>query len=154
MQSDNVYHLLYRSFKSDYFDENEVGKIVASSLLNNTHLGITGILMYRDGIFIQLLEGDEDDLLKLYEEHICKDKRHHDCKVLVSKDNQTRIFNGWNMGVVSKNLLHSEFPSFFELIEQKLEKIDDDELYEDQLISFLRKFNKSNPDLSVSPQRP
>jgi len=52
------------------------------------------------------------------------------------------------MGLVSKSLLYSEFPDFFELMEQKIEEIDEDELGESQLINFLQKFNKSKPNLS------
>jgi len=85
MDSNKVYHLLYRSFKSDYLDENQVGDIIVSARRNNTLLEITGILMYRDKIYVQLLEGYKNKVLKLYEKNICKDKRHHDQKVLVSK---------------------------------------------------------------------
>lgn len=117
-----VSQILYRSYKSDYFDESEVKNILTVSQKNNALLDITGILIYRDGIFIQLLEGDKKTISELYTSKIAKDERHKDCRVLMNLENQARIFPQWSMGVLGKNLLHSKFPEAFKEMEKKIEE--------------------------------
>lgn len=52
--------------------------------------------MYHDGRFVQLLEGDEADVKKLYKT-IRKDSRHHRVRLLNTEENHHRLFNSWNM---------------------------------------------------------
>jgi hypothetical protein len=136
-----VSQILYRSYKSDYFNESEVENILTVSRKNNALLDITGILVYRDGVFIQLLEGDKKSISELYTSKITKDRRHKDCRILLDLDDQTRIFPHWSMGVLGKSLLSSKFPDAFKDLE---EKIVNDHL---SLLEFFRALNRE--DLSL-----
>lgn len=64
---------------------------------NNGQNDITGILLYSNRTFFQILEGDEKKIEQLYE-IIKKDKRHKNITLLEKKDIIDREFPYWNMG--------------------------------------------------------
>ena len=61
--------------------------------------GITGILCYGGGIFLQGFEGGRAQVNELYS-HIQKDPRHTDVTLLVYEEILERRFGGWSMGQV------------------------------------------------------
>lgn len=63
---------------------------------NNKH-GITGMLLYRGGNFIQVIEGENEEVLQLYE-NIKADPRHKDVTLLTQDPITTRQFHDWSMG--------------------------------------------------------
>jgi hypothetical protein len=62
----------------------------------NAGKDITGILLYCDGNFMQLLEGDEDEVRSLYG-RIETDRRHVDVKTLFTKETEERWLKDWAM---------------------------------------------------------
>ncbi|MEI8609060.1 BLUF domain-containing protein [Enterovibrio sp. Hal110] len=64
---------------------------------NNEALGITGMLLYRDGDFIQAIEGDEHVVSSLFEK-ICRDHRHYGIVEMMRKSLVERQFKDWSMG--------------------------------------------------------
>lgn len=62
---------------------------------NRAH-GITGMLLYFDMVFFQVLEGPRVALEQLYE-RICKDVRHQDVTTHVSEAVDERLFPEWSM---------------------------------------------------------
>lgn len=64
--------------------------------LNNQTHGITGMLFYRSGHFLQVIEGDNSIVETLYEK-ICSDSRHNAIKTLLEGDIDTRMFGHWDM---------------------------------------------------------
>lgn len=94
-----VFQLAYLSFASEAFDKDVdrgMGEILDVAVSNNKDLNITGMLLFKGGIFIQLLEGDKEDVLNLYG-RIASDLRHEGLKVLVKQDNSERLFEHWSM---------------------------------------------------------
>ena len=67
----------------------------------NASLGITGLLLYKHGSFMQALEGDEETVRSLFET-IRADKRHHDVNTILTITVSQRQFPDWSMGF--KNL--------------------------------------------------
>lgn len=63
----------------------------------NAENGITGILLYCDGIFVQLLEGEETKVNETFD-RIAKDPRHKDLRNIVSTSSEKRYFPEWKMG--------------------------------------------------------
>lgn len=59
--------------------------------------------------FIQLLEGDRDDVLSTFAK-ICDDPRHNHIQILIEGSSDQRIFNDWSMGF--KQLSHDELTDF------------------------------------------
>ncbi len=67
------------------------------SRARNLQRGITGLLLFRDGIFIQVLEGKTADVQFLYR-LICQDPRHHSAVKLLEERISSRRFPSWSMG--------------------------------------------------------
>lgn len=74
--------------------------ILAESRRHNPACGITGILCYGGGIFLQALEGGRAQVSELYG-HIQKDVRHKDVVLLHYEEISERRFGGWTMGQVN-----------------------------------------------------
>lgn len=62
----------------------------------NRSAGISGCLLYRDGYFMQLLEGQRERVLALYD-RIRADARHTDCRLVLESPVATRAFRDWGM---------------------------------------------------------
>ena len=78
-------------------DIENIGKV---SQTNNSREGITGVLLSCNGIFFQILEGEEENIDTLYEK-ILNDDRHHQILCLKSELNVTeRRFPEWSMEVI------------------------------------------------------
>lgn len=75
-------------------------KILLYSRVNNRKSGLTGVLCFGDGCFLQCLEGEEDLINKLLLK-LKEDSRHSDFTVLWQKPIQTRSFGRWEMKFVA-----------------------------------------------------
>ena len=92
--------------------------ILAESRSHNPASGITGILCYGGGIFLQAIEGGRSAVNRLYS-HILHDGRHRQVELLAFEEICERRFGGWTMGQVnlaklnhSIVLKYSEKPEF------------------------------------------
>ena len=92
--------LLYASRVSDPASSSDTESILAQSRSHNPACGITGILCYGGGIFLQALEGGRMQVSELYG-HIQKDIRHKDVVLLHYEEITERRFGGWTMGQVN-----------------------------------------------------
>ena len=75
----------------------ELLDILEVARANNTQLQVTGMLMYSDGSFIQVLEGQPPVVEKLLRK-IRRDTRHRGFLMLLDRVVQERDFEGWSMG--------------------------------------------------------
>ena len=91
-----VYRLIYVSSAVEYFDEAALADLLAQARTNNARLGITGLLLYGEGAFLQLLEGPRDAVESLYAT-IREDSRHTLCMVLDEDAHVPRLFGDWRM---------------------------------------------------------
>jgi hypothetical protein len=73
--------------------------ILDQSRRNNNVDDITGLLLYHDGNFFQILEGPKDKVEACYG-HIERDPRHSGCLVLLTGDIEARSFASWDMGFI------------------------------------------------------
>ena len=64
---------------------------------NNSARGITGMLVYSDRTFFQILEGEEKDVNEVYK-IIAQDPRHTDVVTIETKKITEREFPYWSMG--------------------------------------------------------
>ncbi len=70
--------------------------IIGASARNNGYDGITGILVFADGVFIQLIEGPRGKVDALMV-RIRADKRHRNLNVLGETTDNIRLFDAWSM---------------------------------------------------------
>ena len=69
-------------------------RVVAKA--RNEARGITGVLFYENGRFLQLIEG-ERSMVRLLIEEINRDPRHTDITVLIDERLPTQQFSDWSM---------------------------------------------------------
>ena len=91
--------LLYASRAVDS-SADAISGILSQSRQYNPTSGITGILCYGGGIFLQAIEGGRSAVSELYG-HIQKDARHKDVVLLDFEEISERRFGGWTMGTVN-----------------------------------------------------
>ena len=70
-----MYYLIYSSKASDGMNETDLKQILAKAEEKNKKQNITGLLVYFNGTFIQMLEGKKEDVLETFE-RIEDDDRH------------------------------------------------------------------------------
>lgn len=92
--------LLYVSNTSRDTTPAALDRILAVSRANNVLVGVTGLLLYIDGGFLQILEGEERCVRELYT-RICADKRHWEARLLLDREVEAPAFLGWSMGFES-----------------------------------------------------
>ncbi len=75
----------------------ELDNVLAQARTNNAALGLTGMLLFHEGTFFQVLEGDRSVVEALYAK-IARDVRH--CRVtrLIIEPIEKRAFAQWTMG--------------------------------------------------------
>lgn len=87
---------LYASNTSRGLSDVVLEDILASSRKNNFRSGITGILLFIEGGFMQVLEGPGPAVSQTFD-RISKDRRHWNTTVLLDRD-APRTFSEWSMG--------------------------------------------------------
>ena len=99
--------LLYASRAVDT-SPSAIEAILSQSRQHNPGCGITGILCYGGGIFLQAIEGGRSAVNELYG-HIQRDVRHKDVELLHFEEISERRFGGWTMGQVNLSKLNHSF---------------------------------------------
>jgi hypothetical protein len=89
--------LVYMSSATEPFDDDALEAVLAHARERNTEDGLTGLLLHRDGRFMQLLEGPYDAVLSTYR-RILADDRHDSVRLLAEESIHTRRFPEWSMG--------------------------------------------------------
>ena len=97
--------LLYASRATD-LNPDAIEAILSQSRNYNPTCGITGILCYGGGIFLQAIEGGRMAVSELYG-HIQKDARHKDVVLLHYEEITERRFGGWTMGQVNMSKINT-----------------------------------------------
>lgn len=92
-----MFSLVYVSSATLPFSGEDLRALLATCRKNNAALGITGMLLYKDGNFMQVLEGDEEAVRGLYE-RIAADPRHGGEITLQEGLAEGRQFPDWSMG--------------------------------------------------------
>ena len=97
--------LMYASRAVPALDQEELVTILRQSKANNPSTGVTGVLCYSGGIFLQVLEGGRSAVNKLYN-RIGADPRHTDVELLLYEEIGERRFASWSMGQVNMSRLN------------------------------------------------
>jgi hypothetical protein len=93
----SVFQLLYASGGSRTITSEDINDILLKSRTNNAALGITGLLLFADNMFIQVLEGEEREVRDLAS-RIKRDPRHRNFMELIELTSANRAFAQWQMG--------------------------------------------------------
>jgi hypothetical protein len=94
------YQIIYSSQATNPMSTNSLEEILTDARVGNKKHNITGVLVYFDGVFVQILEGDKDAVCKLMVS-IARDSRHHSVKIFYEAEVEKRAFESWNMAYLS-----------------------------------------------------
>lgn len=92
-----VVSLVYVSLATREMTDEELQSLLKMARETNATLDVSGMLLYRDGYFIQALEGEEKAVDKLFDK-IRHDPRHKSVLVVTKTSIQERAFEQWSMG--------------------------------------------------------
>lgn len=88
--------LIYTSLARRQMSQRDIDRILMTSRIYNEISGITGLLVYHERRFLQVLEGPIVELDKVYD-RIRRDWRHQDCRLLLKETIVARAFDQWEM---------------------------------------------------------
>jgi hypothetical protein len=94
--------LVYVSSAKQLFTEDDLKALLQKSHDNNMSLGLTGMLLYKDGDFMQAVEGPDEALETVYAK-IRSDPRHRGILELTRRQIEQREFPSWSMGFKNLN---------------------------------------------------
>jgi blue light- and temperature-responsive anti-repressor len=96
-------HLIYSSAATRHIPDEEMMDILARSRANNARKAVTGMLLYENGSFFQILEGPQEAVDETYD-IIAKDIRHTDVVTIIREPIPKRAFAEWTMGYAQASL--------------------------------------------------
>ena len=107
-----VFQLVYVSAATCAFDTESLDRLLAKARTNNASVGVSGMLVFHEGSFIQVLEGPRPEVQKLFERIEC-DPRHTETKILFRGEVDKPSFSDWSMGFYRTSARSSrELPGF------------------------------------------
>lgn len=93
----SLIHCIYTSAAARALSTPEISELLHKAREKNQRLGLTGMLLYADASFFQVLEGEEQVVNALYA-RIQQDKRHTRVTKVISEAIPKRSFDAWTMG--------------------------------------------------------
>ena len=91
-----MYTLTYESIEAYELSSDEMELLLEKSQKNNREIGISGCLIYYRGRFVQILEGERNQVLELYDK-IKVDPRHTEVHMFSDDTIAERTFPNWGM---------------------------------------------------------
>jgi hypothetical protein len=95
-----TYQIIYSSQASVAMSVDDLEKILLDARSGNEARKVTGVLVYVDGVFLQILEGAKDTVLGLMR-NITRDSRHSSVKVIHEAEVDQPMFGSWRMAFLS-----------------------------------------------------
>ncbi len=133
--------LVYTSSAATFdVTDDELNEILEASRSNNKAAGVTGMLLFAEGSFIQVLEGAPADVDEIYA-RICADPRHDQLLKLYDHPIPNRNFPEWSMGY--RVAQSGDFPPrMFSLRPDALAKLEHEKVGA-EILALLKSFYKA-----------
>ena len=115
-----LHHFTYVSSAVTLFSRDDLAELLGACRLANERRAVTGMLLYKDGNFMQTVEGPEGAIVEL-RDRLQADERHTGILILLSGTREKRVFDGWSMGF--KNLGDADLtvtPGYSEFLDAPL----------------------------------
>ena len=94
------HQIMYSSQATEPMTVTGLEAILTDARTGNEARDVTGALVYVDGVFFQIIEGDKDVVHKLMAS-IASDSRHHSVKIFYEAEVNVRAFESWSMAYLS-----------------------------------------------------
>lgn len=113
--------IVYMSRAQSPMSDRDLKALLVEARRNNERQGITGLLMYHHGSFLQLLEGEEQVITDVYDK-IRRDPRHARVTQLYSHVLAERHFSDWSMGFVNvDNMDKDKLPGLSDILSSEFD---------------------------------
>ena len=93
----DLHSLMYSSIADPNLSQSDIEELVAQARRSNALHDITGLLVFQDGCFLQMLEGDRKVLSQLFERKLMHDSRHRSVTLFHDEPLTTRRFRFWHL---------------------------------------------------------
>ena len=90
-------------------------RLLESARAFNQSNGITGILLYDNQQFGQIIEGERANIMKVWK-RIQEDKRHHRIELLEIREISERSFPDWLLRFYGGETLTRDYPALAEMV--------------------------------------
>ncbi|MDG0816810.1 BLUF domain-containing protein [Bdellovibrio svalbardensis] len=137
-----IFQLVYLSHAVEDISYTDIRDILDVSRAHNAKEDITGVLIYREGYFLQVLEGNKESVLKLVAK-IKDDDRNFKLRVLLEADSPVRLFADWSMAFLDGDIQANSTVDLIELFELCLKSGMSDKVV---IQTMVRKFRASAPE--------
>lgn len=101
------YVISYVSTQSKELKSCEVVEILYETEIRNDSFGVNGLLIYSEGNFFEVIEGEQEKIKDLYR-HILKDDRHKDVILLFQKEIHKALFKDEDSHFISENTMYKK----------------------------------------------
>src|SRR5438477_5611080 len=112
--------LVYISSATRLLSEQELLLLLEQFRDKNARLGISGMLLYKGGNFMQVLEGPEEAVRNLFS-RIQRDRRHRGVFKLLEERIADRQFSNFTMGFTNLDRVGEEVPGYSDFLNQSLD---------------------------------
>ena len=93
-----MHQIVYTSGARQEFSATDLKKLLVAARMRNKAVGVTGMLVFHDGAFLQAIEGEKRAVNEIFA-RIQNDPRHGDLVVLHrGPGREQRVFGEWSMG--------------------------------------------------------
>ena len=110
----SLFQVIYVSAASPLFKPTDLPAILIQAREHNQREGISGLLLFHEGTFVQVLEGPKPSI-ELLLKKISSDPRHQNIKLLFQQDIEEKEFDDWAMGFVDVKMLSSKIGGFVDV---------------------------------------
>lgn len=111
----SLFNITYLSSAIPEFDKDELLQVLEESKVRNEAAGISGILVYRDGNILQVLEGEEASVQATYQ-RIANDPRHVGILPIIREPIPERQFDEWSMAFRDLSLDSEDVEGFNDIL--------------------------------------
>ena len=93
----NLHALMYSSLSDPTLTQEDIKQILDSARRYNEQHEITGLLLFQEGSFLQVLEGDRRQISLLFEKKLMRDPRHYSVSLFHDRPLVERQFRYWHL---------------------------------------------------------
>ncbi len=118
-----LHELVYSSLATGNMSHADLIALLEEARDENARRDITGLLLYRNQEFMQLLEGDRDQIFAMYKA-ICADPRNRNNYLMWDGSIEQRSFPGWSMAFFAPTELDLQsMPGYVEFFSSGFDRI-------------------------------
>ena len=120
------YAISYVSTAAEKLNDTDISDILEKAEENNNRQDITGLLLYSEGNFFQIIEGEKDKVISLFEK-IKEDDRHKDVIKLFGKPIHKDSFDGYKSDFISEDARYNisrlkNYQHYIEILDKPTQK--------------------------------